>query len=83
MGTGTDSVKKYTTGQVAKLIGVCPSSVKNWTPKLSPTEKTPGGHRRYTDVHIAELRKLCGNEDEASASPPVVSETETPNADHS
>lgn len=81
MGTGTNEVKKYTTGQLAKILGVCPSSIKNWTPKLSPTEKTPGGHRRYTDVHLAELKKMFGIAGDSPSAPPPVSEPEKSHVD--
>jgi hypothetical protein len=53
-GTTEDS---YTTSQLAKRYKVAPNSVKNWEQngQIPPADRTPGGHRRYTQVHIDAL----------------------------
>lgn len=54
------SVATYTTGKLAKMFNVAPGTIKNWTADgtLPNVPKTRGGHRRYTEQHVAILRKM-------------------------
>lgn len=48
---------KYKISYLAEKFGVCEQSIRDWESqkKIPAAERTPGGHRRYTDVHIAAL----------------------------
>ncbi len=40
-------------GVVAQILGVHPSTVRDWPDKgLLPVHRTPGGHRRYRRIEI-------------------------------
>lgn len=48
-----------TSSQVAKLLGVAPSSVKRWTQSgLLPCETTPGKHRRFTREQVENFARF-------------------------
>ena len=50
--------KLLTIEETAKLLGVSSQTLRNWEKagKITPT-KTEGGHRRYSEQNITELRK--------------------------
>ena len=52
----------YTTGDVAKLLGVTDRTVANWARSgVLPHHLTPGGHRRFhksdVDRFVADVRR--------------------------
>src|SRR4051812_50199223 len=46
-----------TVGAVAARLGVAPETVRSWERRygLAPGGRSPGGHRRYTEVDCARL----------------------------
>jgi DNA-binding transcriptional MerR regulator len=50
-----------TTGEVARRLGVAPTTVRSWDSRygLGPTARTGGRHRRWTAVDVARLERMC------------------------
>ncbi|MFJ2763898.1 MerR family transcriptional regulator [Streptomyces prasinus] len=50
-----------TTGEVARRLGVAPTTVRTWDRRygLGPTVHTGGRHRRWTDEDVARLERMC------------------------
>ncbi|MEV0305863.1 MerR family transcriptional regulator [Streptomyces prasinus] len=50
-----------TTGEVARRLGVAPTTVRTWDRRygLGPTAHTGGRHRRWTDEDVARLERMC------------------------
>ncbi|WP_121180394.1 MerR family transcriptional regulator [Nocardiopsis sp. Huas11] len=50
-----------TPGAAAHLLGVAPATLRSWDRRygIGPSERSPGGHRRYGPEDIARLRTLC------------------------
>lgn len=54
-------MKHYSTFEVAKILGVTPHTVINWSKKGYLTcFKTPGGHRRYNQDVVIQFAKNRG-----------------------
>jgi len=47
----------YTLEEFAKLVGLSKDTIRLYDDVLQPL-RTPGGHRRYTDEHLAKLYRL-------------------------
>ncbi|WP_405674706.1 MerR family transcriptional regulator [Streptomyces canus] len=50
-----------TTGEVARRLGVAPTTVRSWDRRygLGPTAHTDGRHRRWTAADVARLERMC------------------------
>lgn len=50
----------YSVGQVAARLGVATPTVRTWDRRygLSPSGRTPGGHRRYTGADIDRMQRV-------------------------
>ncbi|PNG21083.1 MerR family transcriptional regulator [Streptomyces cahuitamycinicus] len=50
-----------TTGEVARRLGVAPTTVRTWDRRygLGPVAHTGGRHRRWTPVDVARLERMC------------------------
>ncbi|MFD3824762.1 MerR family transcriptional regulator [Streptomyces sp. NPDC058625] len=50
-----------TTGEVARRLGVAPTTVRSWDRRygLGPTAHTDGRHRRWTAEDLARLERMC------------------------
>ncbi|PWI43039.1 MerR family transcriptional regulator [Streptomyces sp. ICBB 8177] len=50
-----------TTGEVARRLGVAPTTVRTWDRRygLGPDAHTGGRHRRWTVVDVARLERMC------------------------
>ncbi|MFH8931139.1 MerR family transcriptional regulator [Streptomyces pristinaespiralis] len=50
-----------TTGEVARRLGVAPTTVRSWDRRygLGPDAHTGGKHRRWTAADIARLERMC------------------------
>ncbi|CAM5284417.1 transcriptional regulator [Streptomyces canus] len=50
-----------TTGEVARRLGVAPTTVRSWDRRygLGPSAHTGGRHRRWTAVDVARLERMC------------------------
>ncbi|MEU9517116.1 MerR family transcriptional regulator [Streptomyces sp. NPDC048224] len=50
-----------TTGEVARRLGVAPTTVRTWDRRygLGPTAHTGGRHRRWTATDVARLERMC------------------------
>ncbi|MFH9010313.1 MerR family transcriptional regulator [Streptomyces sp. NPDC017943] len=50
-----------TTGEVARRLGVAPTTVRTWDRRygLGPDAHTGGRHRRWTAVDMARLERMC------------------------
>ncbi|WP_151775434.1 MerR family transcriptional regulator [Streptomyces abyssomicinicus] len=50
-----------TTGEVARRLGVAPTTVRSWDRRygLGPTAHTGGRHRRWTATDLARLERMC------------------------
>ncbi|MGY0065639.1 MerR family transcriptional regulator [Streptomyces sp. QTS137] len=50
-----------TTGEVARRLGVAPTTVRSWDRRygLGPTAHTGGRHRRWTAEDLARLERMC------------------------
>ncbi|WP_442727329.1 cobalamin B12-binding domain-containing protein [Streptomyces pseudogriseolus] len=50
-----------TTGEVARRLGVAPTTVRTWDRRygLGPDAHTGGRHRRWTAVDVARLERMC------------------------
>ncbi|QNE73410.1 MerR family transcriptional regulator [Streptomyces finlayi] len=51
----------FTTGEVARRLGVAPTTVRSWDRRygLGPPLHTGGKHRRWTAADIARLERMC------------------------
>lgn len=48
-------------GKAARLLGVHPNTLRNWTDRgLVPHLRLPSGYRRFTDSQIDEIRRKMG-----------------------
>ncbi|MFF9083794.1 MerR family transcriptional regulator [Streptomyces rubiginosohelvolus] len=50
-----------TTGAVARLLGVAPTTLRSWDRRygIGPAAREDGRHRRWTGADIAALRSMC------------------------
>ncbi|SMQ18654.1 B12 binding domain-containing protein [Streptomyces sp. Ag82_O1-12] len=50
-----------TTGEVARRLGVAPTTVRTWDRRygLGPDAHTGGRHRRWTSTDVARLERMC------------------------
>ncbi|MBZ6255752.1 MerR family transcriptional regulator [Streptomyces olivaceus] len=50
-----------TTGEVARRLGVAPTTVRTWDRRygLGPDAHTDGRHRRWTTADVARLERMC------------------------
>ncbi|MET9157860.1 MerR family transcriptional regulator, partial [Streptomyces parvulus] len=50
-----------TTGEVARRLGVAPTTVRSWDRRygLGPAAHTGGRHRRWTGGDLARLERMC------------------------
>ena len=50
-------------GKAAEIVGVCTKTLKRWETKgtISPSFRTPGGHRRYGVSYLKEFIENNGN----------------------
>ncbi|MBJ6635630.1 MerR family transcriptional regulator [Streptomyces sp. SS10] len=50
-----------TTGEVARRLGVAPTTVRTWDQRygLGPDRHTGGRHRRWTPADVARLERMC------------------------
>ncbi|MBX9365101.1 MerR family transcriptional regulator [Streptomyces sp. WAC04114] len=50
-----------TTGEVARRLGVAPTTVRTWDRRygLGPDDHTGGRHRRWTTTDVARLERMC------------------------
>ncbi|WAZ19065.1 cobalamin B12-binding domain-containing protein [Streptomyces cinnabarinus] len=50
-----------TTGEVARRLGVAPTTVRSWDRRyrLGPDARTGGKHRRWTASDVARLERMC------------------------
>ncbi|GAA3290404.1 hypothetical protein GCM10020295_04780 [Streptomyces cinereospinus] len=50
-----------TTGEVARRLGVAPTTVRTWDRRygLGPDLRSDGRHRRWTVVDVARLERMC------------------------
>ncbi|MFF8539145.1 MerR family transcriptional regulator [Streptomyces werraensis] len=58
---GTGSGGGLTTGEVARRLGVAPTTVRTWDHRygLGPDRHTGGRHRRWTPADVARLERMC------------------------
>ncbi|GGV24518.1 transcriptional regulator [Streptomyces longisporoflavus] len=56
-----DEPAGLSTGAVARLLGVAPTTVRSWDQRygLGPVSHTSGRHRRWTAMDIARLERMC------------------------
>lgn len=54
-----ESEKMYTSGEVARIVGVSITTIKNWEEKgaLKPDRKLPSGRRLYSERTVEEFIK--------------------------
>jgi len=66
----TQYIDIMTIGDLVRRYQVAPQSLRNWEAQgiIPPARRTPGGHRRYGNEHVAALDKLFGL-------PPTASQT--------
>ncbi|MFY1679409.1 MerR family transcriptional regulator [Streptomyces sp. WMMC905] len=57
-GTGAPGL---TTGEVARRLGVAPTTIRSWHHRygLGPDTHAGGRHRRWTEVDVARLERMC------------------------
>jgi hypothetical protein len=49
----------YRVGEVATVLGVPASTIRSWEARYGvATQRTSGGHRRYTEIDVEQLRSL-------------------------
>ena len=53
----------YTSKDLAARFNVSDQTLRNWERdgKIPAAGRTPGGHRRYTDEHIARIEAMLKN----------------------
>ena len=56
----TDAAPAYSTGWVARRVGVSPATLRTWDRRygIGPTGRTDGGHRRYLPHELARLERM-------------------------
>ncbi|MGW4546622.1 MerR family transcriptional regulator [Streptomyces violaceorubidus] len=61
VGEGGPRRGGLTTGEVARRLGVAPTTVRTWDRRygLGPDAHTEGSHRRWTAVDVARLERMC------------------------
>ena len=54
-----ESAKMYTSGEVARIVGVSITTIKNWEERgaLKPDRKLPSGRRLYSERTVEEFIK--------------------------
>lgn len=54
-----ESEKMYTSGEVARIVGVSITTIKNWEERgsLKPDRKLPSGRRLYSERTVEEFIK--------------------------
>ncbi|WLQ46431.1 MerR family transcriptional regulator [Streptomyces poriferorum] len=60
-GEGGPEVGGLTTGEVARRLGVAPTTIRTWDRRygLGPEAHTGGRHRRWTARDVARLERMC------------------------
>ncbi|WP_434092049.1 MerR family transcriptional regulator [Streptomyces coelicoflavus] len=60
-GDGDRQEGGLTTGEVARRLGVAPTTVRTWDRRygLGPDAHTDGRHRRWTAADVARLERMC------------------------
>lgn len=60
-GEGVPAGGGLTTGEVARRLGVAPTTVRTWDHRygLGPDRHTGGRHRRWTAADVARLERMC------------------------
>ncbi|MFG3105584.1 MerR family transcriptional regulator [Streptomyces tendae] len=60
-GDGDQQEGGLTTGEVARRLGVAPTTVRTWDRRygLGPDAHTGGRHRRWTAADVAKLERMC------------------------
>ncbi|MFB9352468.1 MerR family transcriptional regulator, partial [Streptomyces heliomycini] len=60
-GEGVPPGGGLTTGEVARRLGVAPTTVRTWDRRygLGPDGHTGGRHRRWTAGDVARLERMC------------------------
>ncbi|WP_395575599.1 MerR family transcriptional regulator [Streptomyces sp. BK79] len=60
-GDGGPQAGALTTGEVARRLGVAPTTVRTWDRRygLGPDTHTGGRHRRWTAADVAKLERMC------------------------
>ncbi|MEU1470539.1 MerR family transcriptional regulator [Streptomyces sp. NPDC005761] len=60
-GEGGPEVGGLTTGEVARRLGVAPTTIRTWDRRygLGPEAHTGGRHRRWTVRDVARLERMC------------------------
>ncbi|MEU3887393.1 MerR family transcriptional regulator [Streptomyces sp. NPDC029041] len=61
IGGGPTTGGGLTTGEVARRLGVAPTTVRTWDRRygLGPDAHTGGRHRRWTPTDVARLERMC------------------------
>lgn len=61
VGEGGPRRGGLTTGEVARRLGVAPTTVRTWDRRygLGPDAHTDGRHRRWTAADVARLERMC------------------------
>ncbi|MFH8238068.1 MerR family transcriptional regulator [Streptomyces sp. NPDC018321] len=61
VGDGGPQDGGLTTGEVARRLGVAPTTVRTWDRRygLGPDAHTGGRHRRWTAADVARLERMC------------------------
>ena len=59
-GSITDIRFTLTVAAVARRLGVAPATLRTWDRRygITPTDRTSGGHRRYTPEDVALLDRM-------------------------
>ncbi|OEV19057.1 MerR family transcriptional regulator, partial [Streptomyces nanshensis] len=60
--TERPAVGGLTTGAVARLLGVAPTTLRSWDRRygIGPASREGGRHRRWTSADIRLLECMCG-----------------------
>lgn len=55
--------KMYTSGEIARLMGVSITTVKNWEEKgaLKPDRRLPSGRRQYSETTVKNFMESLNN----------------------
>ncbi|MFD9291575.1 MerR family transcriptional regulator [Streptomyces sp. NPDC060030] len=60
---GRDALRDggLTTGEVARCLGVAPTTIRSWDHRygLGPSTRADGRHRRWTALDLRRLRRMC------------------------